>query len=525
MSSDSKRRRVGEGDSGVDSIPPVGGGGESNTLLHQELREMKSTMNELMGNMTNMMQMMHSQSNVIDNMQGDINRLTQKCNSMETSIKQTTKNRFDSVDDKLKYHEILLQNQKWKYSAPLPSPGYWNNLDEDERYQAKVFLEQIKRYTEEMRYGTGNGEISIVADLPYNEAFLPHWQEFSNALQQYHYHLKHSSKQREESKLYLYGITLPKEVIDLLAKALKSTHFEELILMRNHFGQKGIEFSLDYLKNNPILKAFSLANNPINNMNDINKLCKIVKVHPTIECLALASCKGEDINGYEMLKTVMDAGKSKLVNISLTGNQISTKGDTFISDFFATNPVLVALSLQRNQLDDQDAIGIAQALKQNAKLRQLDLTHNNITKIGWKALRKAELDDTSLNAASDSNHTCAIEYPSVEDDDEIRGVDTSEMNNNPVSEMHLDYLYVRQKKIYTVLSSRNKDCSNVKHFENVPVERLPEILQSIQEYSNYHEEEDISQVRGHVEPLSIVYEICRHWEGSLSAFEALSLSK
>jgi len=123
MSSDTtKRRRVGEGGSGGDGIPPVGGGGGgSDNSVHQELREMKSTMNELMGNMTNMMQMIQSQSKVICNMQGDIDRLTQKCNSMETSIKQTTRKRFDSLDDKLNYHEELLQNQGWEYSAPRPS--------------------------------------------------------------------------------------------------------------------------------------------------------------------------------------------------------------------------------------------------------------------------------------------------------------------------------------------------------------------------------------------------------------------
>ena len=50
MSSESKRRRVGEGDSGGgDGVPPVGGDHQNdNTSVHRELREMKSKMNELM---------------------------------------------------------------------------------------------------------------------------------------------------------------------------------------------------------------------------------------------------------------------------------------------------------------------------------------------------------------------------------------------------------------------------------------------------------------------------------------------
>ena len=65
------------------------------------------------------------------------------------------------MDDKLKYHDILLQNQKWVYSAPRPSADYWGTLEEEEENEAEDFLEQIKKCTEEMRYGTGNGEIVL----------------------------------------------------------------------------------------------------------------------------------------------------------------------------------------------------------------------------------------------------------------------------------------------------------------------------------------------------------------------------
>ena len=59
------------------------------------------------------------------------------------------------------------------------------------------------------------------------------------------------------------------------------------------------------------------------------------------------------------------------------------------------------------------------------------------------------------------------------------------MNDNPQAQYAFGLRYVRQKKIYSVLSSRNRDCSNVEHFEDVPVELLPDMLQSIQRYSHY----------------------------------------
>ena len=218
----------------------------------------------------------------------------------------------------------------------------------------------------------------------------------------------------------------------------------------------------------------------------------------------------------------MNAGKNKLESINLSYNRISTEGGTCISDFLAQNPVLVALYLEGNNLDDRAAILIAESLKHNTNLRYLNLTENRITKAGWGALRKTEFDDTTLNAAFHSNHTCNIKYPPTRD--VIEGLDVSEMNGDMWCTKVFIRKFVRQKKLYSVLSSRNRDCSNVGKFDdNIPVELLPHMLHSIHRFSYYRDgDADISQVRGHVHPLSLVYEICRHWDESLVVFEALS---
>jgi len=375
MSSESKRRRVGEGGSCCgDGMPPVGGGDHQNdnTSVHRELSEMKSIMDELMNqnrtqaeNISRMLQMMQSQSRDIsqltqanDTMQGKINRLTQKCHSIETSILDNStatsllRTTCDRIEDKQKYHDVMLQNQQWKYSAPYPSDDYWTTLDEDEDEQAEKFLKQIKTYTEEMRYGTGNGEITLNAHLPYNEEFLPHWQEFAKALKQYHYHLKQSPD--IVSSLELFNMELPDTVIDLLSNAFESTHFQKFDLRHNNFGQKGIKFALKYLRSNQSLKELYLFGNPINNIADVKILCNITRFHPSIKLLHLIGCRGDDINGYEMLKMIMTAGRSILTNINLSRNQISTEGGTFISDFLATDPILETLDIEGNQINDDD---------------------------------------------------------------------------------------------------------------------------------------------------------------------------
>ena len=348
---------------------------------------------------------------------------------------------------------------------------------------------------------------------------LPHWEEFAEALKQYHYHLKQTPD--IVSTLELLNVELPETVIDLLSNAFESTHFQKIDMRHNGFGQKGINFTLKYLRSNRNLEELYLVGNPINNIADVKKLCKILRQHPSIENLALDNCKGGDINGYDMLTRIMTAGKNKLKLIDLSNNDINTEGRTYICDFLVTNPILHDLFLENNQLSDNDAIGIAEALKQNTYLSFLRLTGNRFTKAGWKALRKAEFDDSSLNAASDSNHTCSIKYPS-DDSDLIEGLDIIEMNGDRHHTKAFNSKCVRKKKIYSVLSSRNRELSNVEHFEDVQVKSLPNMLHSIQKYSNYHEGEDISQVRCHVQPLSIVYEICRNWEESIATFAALS---
>ena len=83
----------------------------------------------------------------------------------------------------------------------------------------------------------------------------------------------------------------------------------------------------------------------------------------------LGECEG--IDGYEMMQTIMLASKNKRLGVELSSNDIKTRGDTFISDFLASNPILETLVLTDNQLDDNDAYAFARALKHNTKLRRL----------------------------------------------------------------------------------------------------------------------------------------------------------
>ena len=164
-----KKRRV-EGSARVS----IDGGGDNSSA---ELSAIKSMMQDLVKQNHIQTTTILEQNAMMQIMRGEIKQLTEKCDAMETTIekKDVIISRFDEIDDKLNYHEILLQNQQWKYSATYPYSDYWNSLDANEREIARVFLTEIKKCTQEMRYGTGDTiRLTIDADLPYSEVFLPH---------------------------------------------------------------------------------------------------------------------------------------------------------------------------------------------------------------------------------------------------------------------------------------------------------------------------------------------------------------
>jgi len=526
MSSSMKKRRVVGGDSaaaddnGIDS----GSGGAS---VSEDLKDIKSTMSEMMSMVKGMHDEMKDMRKDMNGMQKEITKLTKKCGGMEKLDKK-----FDGIEETLddmrkrqKYIRVLLKNQKWEYSVDRPSEEYWDNLDDDEGEDdaAESFLSDIQNSTEKMRYGS-DGDIQISAPLLYNEELLPHWEEFSNAIEQYQYHQKCSHRGRKTFSLM--GVELSDPILGLLSQSLQSTYFEQFALGLNlNFGEEGIKFALDYLENNDSCKRFSLHNNPMNNMEDIQRLGNIVKEHPTIKELILHGCIGEGMNGYEMLKTIMISGRNKLKMISLDDNSISTGGDTFISDFLANNKKLKTLSMTENQLDDNDALLIAGAVKHNTTLSVIYLTDNNLTSTGWEALSRSLFDKTSLNTAADSNHTCSIEgFSPIEE-----GITPLGQENVNAEEYLCCPVCLRKKKVYSILSARNRSLSNVDHFnDDMPVELLPHMLNTIERYANYHEtnEDDDAppQDTRDVKPLSIVFEILQRWDKSLAIFEALSCS-
>jgi len=164
--SNTKKRRV-EGGGARVSIDGAGSGGESISSGSAELIAMKSTIDELVQqnrtqneNMASMLQLMKSMQGEMKGMRGEITQLEEKCDDMESSLlfgsadhRISIENKLGKMEanimEKIDYHEILLQNQQWKYSAEELSEEYWDSNVNP--YPAEKFLTEIKQCTEEMR--------------------------------------------------------------------------------------------------------------------------------------------------------------------------------------------------------------------------------------------------------------------------------------------------------------------------------------------------------------------------------------
>eukprot|EP00956_Cyclotella_meneghiniana_P011583 scaffold16276_cov49-Cyclotella_meneghiniana.AAC.3 len=177
-----------------------------------------------------------------------------------------------------------------------------------------------------------------------------------------------------------------------------------------------------------------------------------------------------------------------------------------MSDFLSSNPSLSKLELRWNPFNEQDIVYMADAIRNNTSLRKLWFGFDDPSEFpgNWHPLASVVYDQTSLNSAHNSNHHCHLNL-------EISGIQT-----HPISKfnMYEDPTLNRRKKIFNILSSRNRNRLNAAYFEsdNIGIKHMPQILALLKPFSehyldNYDEKED-----DEVEPLSIAYELLRDWK-------------
>jgi len=148
------------------------------------------------------------------------------------------------------------------------------------------------------------------------------------------------------------------------------------------------------------LQTFYLGYNQIDNMESACFLTRSLRSHTRICQLSLPHC---DLGSSpEILSVIL---QSDVGYIDLGHNNIDSLGAVKIAEYLEVDPPIQRIDLECNQLNDNDAILISQALKRNKNLTTIHILSNNITSVGVKALLSCFFDSSSLNAISESNHT------------------------------------------------------------------------------------------------------------------------
>ena len=194
----------------------------------------------------------------------------------------------------------------------------------------------------------------------------------------------------------------------------------------------------------------------------------VIRSHGFIDELNLIHC---DLGSSpEILSVIL---QSDVRNIDLRGNNIDSMGAVKIAEYLEGDPPIEELTLNRNQINDDDAILISQALRRNTHLKALHIYSNNLTSIGVKALLTSVFDNSSLNAIAESNH-CMFSYSfdmgdfifSDKDSDNSSSYDFCSCIDGL---LHFD----RKQKILLALQDKK---SLLNYLADAPVKLMPDVL-------------------------------------------------
>ena len=387
----------------------------------------------------------------------------------------------DDEDEEVERARDIAEEKANSIIADLPSipPSYWIARGYDDNY-ANAMVDFLNQFTEliyniivvgivaphatrreqvmELSSCQDVNHVSLTPDrmIRHDEALLPYWNMLAMVLCHFYPAYLKCRLWTEESPISIcFGmrnVQLHKAVLDILAPSLKFNNVRDFELNNNDLDSNGISFAMDFMsKCQNIENGIYISNNPINCDLDTNLsarhydsvICQIISKSPNIKYIALR------------------------------GNNISTRGNTVLTDYLATNPNLEELYLRNNNFNDDDAIAFAEALRSNTHLKSLDLTLNNFTNTGYQIFLKAIFDPSSLNSVAGCNHTCQILLE--EDDKGDFQMSTINEDNNPK---------VRKKlKIFSALAAPNKEYVNLSLLGNISSNKaIPSLLKFIQRY-------------------------------------------
>ncbi|KAL7535298.1 hypothetical protein ACHAXR_006396, partial [Thalassiosira sp. AJA248-18] len=171
-----------------------------------------------------------------------------------------------------------------------------------------------------------------------------------------------------------------------------------------------------FVRNNPSLKCMTLHSGNIGSAGiNILSAALLDRSEDTLEYLSLSNNHFGDIN-LDQLVLALNRNRN-LSFLSLCGTGIGPRGCTSLAKLLSNRESnLRDLELDFNSIDNKSTIVLADSLRKNTKLEELELGGNNaITSEGWTAMLKLVCNSSKIDAIMQSNHTlCSIGYLSAD---------------------------------------------------------------------------------------------------------------
>ena len=411
------------------------------------------------------------------------------------------------------------QNQPLRRSTRLATiipASYWISIG-----YAEEFAQTMERFQLDMKNLQGDAENSVMLQpkdsdgndihgiMPHHDLLLPHLEKFAIAL----------SGRANIERVEITGIAVLAPVLENIFAAMRSIQLKKLQLICIDLGDSGFLQLSSFLKDNSSLINLQLAGDEINDTGVASSLSDEITNHPSLQTLVLAKC---GLNNVNILSRILE-GCTRLRQISIAQNEIGSDGATVLADFIGGNHSVETLDLERNRISDSDTPMLATALGRNTRLGIFDLTRNNVTEDGRNVLLKALFDTTSMDSIVESNHTCSLNtcYDATGNgwEQQLTAVEGAVILINFEGDSIGEKI---RKKVILALCMLDGELFDLSHFNNVPLQLMPRVLELIQEHTR-HRTRRLSQADLDKEALSRLFHTLRGWKMPL-LFENVRLS-
>ena len=340
-------------------------------------------------------------------LRADITTLKEGNKALQASTERDTKALKDDINAlrnenkalKWSLHRLASKvREGWEYPLMIQPDEYWENKGYDDEAIDNLregFLANLKRAVSDLELGVC--DFISVGRVSHDEDLMPHWNALFRSF-------KHINPYDTGVELRMQSIELNEEVMRRICHNVRRSNINVVHIENVGFTNlRDAIVELGKALKSTKLKYLDWTENPIESTEDMALFTRVLSQCDTVDEVTFSRNGNE--NAQALLSGV-DLSTYKVLNLSC--NNMQTNGRTDISDLIAANTPLEELYLDRNNLNDDDAVLIARSLGRNTHLMRIDVGYNNIQERGKRALYKAVNDISSLNALSDSNHLCCL---------------------------------------------------------------------------------------------------------------------